>query len=257
MNLHHLPSTLTQVMGDGSDLGVAVRYSWEQPIVLGGAGGTRQALPIIGSQIFLIVNGDTLTDVDLASLSAAHAAANALITLALTPNRMPDRYGGVRLDGRSRVTGFVPRGSKADSFHMIGVQIARAEAFASLPAGCPIRSIGGAYDELIARQPGSIAGFVSEAEFWDIGTVSDYWHTSMAFLAREPNGAWHGRAVRISPGARIIRSVLWDDVTVGAGSVLEECIVTDGVRVPIGGTYRRSVLTVEDGMLRAAPFDTA
>src|SRR5438128_12573924 len=45
LNLHHLPETLTAVVGDGSDLGASVRYSWEQPLVLGSAGGPRLALP--------------------------------------------------------------------------------------------------------------------------------------------------------------------------------------------------------------------
>src|SRR5579863_10125505 len=48
LNLHHLPETLTRVVGDGGDLGVRVRYSWEQPRVLGSAGGPRLALPIVG-----------------------------------------------------------------------------------------------------------------------------------------------------------------------------------------------------------------
>ena len=48
LNLHHLPHTITQLVGDGSDLGVRVRYSWEQP-VLGSAGGPRQALPLLDS----------------------------------------------------------------------------------------------------------------------------------------------------------------------------------------------------------------
>ena len=60
MNLHHLPSTVTAAVGEGQDLGVRVRYSWEHPVVLGTAGGPRQALPLIGSDVFLIVNGDTL-----------------------------------------------------------------------------------------------------------------------------------------------------------------------------------------------------
>src|SRR5450759_5358596 len=45
LNLHHRPETLTAVIGDGSDLGVRARYSWEQPRVLGSAGGPRLALP--------------------------------------------------------------------------------------------------------------------------------------------------------------------------------------------------------------------
>src|SRR6478672_8495534 len=46
MNLHHLPHTLTTLVGDGSDLGMTVRYSWETP-VLGSAGGPRRALPLL------------------------------------------------------------------------------------------------------------------------------------------------------------------------------------------------------------------
>src|SRR5438874_134835 len=34
LNLHHLPETLTAVVGDGADLDARVRYSWEQPVVL-------------------------------------------------------------------------------------------------------------------------------------------------------------------------------------------------------------------------------
>src|SRR5262245_11230860 len=74
VNLHHLPATLTSVLGEGKDLGVRIRYSWEQPVVLGSAGGPRQALDIIGADTFLIVNGDTLTDVDLSALAQVHEA---------------------------------------------------------------------------------------------------------------------------------------------------------------------------------------
>ena len=85
LNLHHLPQTLTGVVGDGSDLGVQVRYSWEQPVVLGSAGGPRHALPMIGpttgpptdNDAFFLVNGDTMTDLDLRALAAAHDASGA------------------------------------------------------------------------------------------------------------------------------------------------------------------------------------
>ena len=72
VNLHYLPHTLTAVLGDGSDLGARVRYSWEQPVVLGSAGGPRQAADIVGADTFWLVNGDTLTDVDLSAMADAH-----------------------------------------------------------------------------------------------------------------------------------------------------------------------------------------
>src|SRR5262249_40920599 len=113
LNLHYLPETLTAIVGDGSDAGVRVRYSWEQPVVLGSAGGPRLALPLIGADTFFIINGDTLTDVNLAAIASAHEQSRALVTLALVPNREFDRYGGVVVDDDSRVTGFAPRGPGA------------------------------------------------------------------------------------------------------------------------------------------------
>ena len=67
-NLHHLPQTVTAVLGDGSDLGARIRYSWEQPKLLGSAGGPRQALDIVGADRFLVINGDTMTDASIADV---------------------------------------------------------------------------------------------------------------------------------------------------------------------------------------------
>jgi mannose-1-phosphate guanylyltransferase len=244
LNLHHVPETLTAVVGDGRDLGARVRYSWEHPRVLGSAGGPRLARPLIGADTFLIVNGDTLTDVNLTDLVDAHAASGALVTLALVPNREFTRYGGVRMGAGGRVSGFVRRGpSAAGSFHYIGVQVAAGRVFDGIQPGDAASSIGGVYDALIASQPDAIRGVVTDAEFWDVGTAADYWRTSNAFLAREgAAGPSIGRRARIDPTARITRSILWDDVEVGPDAVVDECIVTDRVIVPAGATYRRAVL---------------
>jgi NDP-sugar pyrophosphorylase family protein len=253
LNLHHLPATITSVLGDGSDLGARIRYSWEQPIVLGSAGGPRRALPILGADTCLIVNGDTLTDVNVPALTAAHTESDAIVTLALVPNSEPLKYGGVRLDAGSRVTGFVPRGpSAAGSYHFLGVQVAHADAFRRAPADQAINSIGGVYDQLLASRPGSIKGFVTDAAFWDVGTISDYWSTSLAFIE---NGQRRGRNVSVHPTARVGRSILWDDVEVGPNATLEDCIVADRVVVPPGASYRRSALVRTPEGLTVTPFD--
>ena len=59
LNLHHRPETITRVVGDGSALGLRVRYAWE-PTLLGSAGGPRAMLPLLEPASTLIVNGDTL-----------------------------------------------------------------------------------------------------------------------------------------------------------------------------------------------------
>jgi len=256
LNLHHRPETIAAVVGDGRDLGVRARYSWEQPRILGGAGGPRRALPIIGASRFFIVNGDTLTDVPLARLAAAHAASGALISLAVTPNNEPQRYGGIRLGPDNRVTGFARRGREAEgSFHFVGVQIVEAAAFGRLSPDMPAASIGGLYDTLLAERTGSVMGVVFDSPtFWDVGTVEDYWRTSHAWLQHEAPDAWRGKATRIDPGAHVTRSIVWDDVAIPRGCVVHECIIADGAQLPEGGQFNRSIIMASQNGLRVEPL---
>jgi len=257
LNLHHRPESIAAVVGDGSDLGVRVRFSWEHPRVLGSAGGPRLALPLLGESFF-IVNGDTLTDVKLSDMNAAHERSGASVTLALVANVEHERYGGVVMDSDNRVAGFVGRGAAAaQSFHFIGVQIAERAVFQPLAAGEPHATIGGVYDEWIRTRPGSVRGFVVDAPFWDIGTPADYWRTAHAFAARErrPN-AFTGRGCDVHPFARVARSILWDDVKVGPDATIEDCIVTDGVRITGRAAYRRSILVAAPTGVAATPLNT-
>jgi NDP-sugar pyrophosphorylase family protein len=255
VNLHHLPETLTAALGDGSDLGARIRYSWEQPRVLGSAGGPRKALPLIDAETFFLVNGDTLAEVDLEALTAAHVSSGALVTLALVPNRDYERYGGVHVDDGNRVTAFSRRGPESkDSWHFVGVQAVNRSVFASLPDDRPASTVGGVYDELIRGRPGAVQAFRSHASFRDIGTPTDYLDTSVAL---SPDGVSIGARAVIDPSARITESVLWDDVEVGAGSSLNRCIAADGVRIPAGVAYTSKILMLRDGVLTVTPLEPA
>ena len=108
----------------------------------------------------------------------------------------------------------------------------------------PASSIGGVYDALIAAQPGAVRGFVCDAAFWDVGTPADYWRTSLAFAAADGRPtASVGRGARIDPiGARRRGRFCGTMSRSAPARVLDECIVTDGVRVPAGATYRRAIL---------------
>lgn len=241
LNLHHRPETLTRVIGDGSDLGVRVRYSWENPL-LGSAGGPRHALPLLEGDRILLVNGDTLTDVDLDAMLAAHTRSGAQVTMALIPNPRPDQYGGVLLED-DRVVGFTPRTAGARNYHFIGVQIAEAAVFASLPDNQPAESVREVYPRLMRERAGSVRAFVSDASFDDIGTPRDYLETSLALGARQRLGDVQMAAgASIAPSATVSRSILWDDACVEAGASLSECIVTDRVRVPSGTQLIRSIV---------------
>jgi mannose-1-phosphate guanylyltransferase len=61
--------------------------------------------------------------------------------------------------------------------------------------------------------------------------------------------------VHLAPGARVTRSVLWDDVTVGAGAVLTECVVADGVHIPDGAVLTRCAIVRGPRDLEIAKLD--
>jgi len=255
LNLHHLPQTLTRLVGDGAGLGMRIRYSWEVP-VLGSAGGPRRALPLLSNPepripsdlrgTFLIVNGDTLTDVDLTAVIDDHRRSGALVTMAVVPNTEPEKYSGVGVGPDGAFTGWVPRGSREPSYHFIGVQVAEPAAFASVPADTPseVRTL---YPALVAARAGAVRAFRTQASFIDIGTPSDYLETSLLLAARE--GIDTSAGAEISPTARIERSILWDDVIVEDGAMLKDCVVTDGVRVPADTSWHGVTIRVASGEL--------
>lgn len=255
MNLHHCPETITAIVGDGRDLGLAVRYSWELPRILGSAGGPRLALPIVGAPQFFILNGDTLTDLDLHAIAAQHRASGARVTLAVVPNRAFLKYGGVRADRNGDVTGFTARGANAEgTWHFVGVQVVDASVFASLASGEAAQSIGGVYDALLRKQPGSVRVHCGDWEFFDVGSPADYLRTVTAFC---PSGIDIGARSAVDASARVVRSVLWEDVEVGAEASLQDCILTDGVRVPARAIYQRSILMTGDHGLIVTPIESA
>jgi NDP-sugar pyrophosphorylase family protein len=240
LNLHHLPHTLTSRIGDGSALGLPVRYSWETT-VLGSAGGPRRAAPLVGEATFLVVNGDTLCSVDLDRLVAAHRQSGALVTMATTANHEPGKYGGVTASPDGEVTGFVAPGSRTPSQHFVGVQVVEAVAFADVPPDTPWNSTGRLYPALLASRPGAIRTFPAGETFHDIGTPLDYIRTSLALGAAGAAPAGRG------DDTQVVDSVLWDGVTLGPGASLTRCVVTDGVAVPAGVRFSDAILRRADG----------
>ena len=242
-NLHHHPATIAAVLGDGAQFGIRVRYSWEQP-VLGSAGGPRRALPLLtdgGEERFLIVNGDTLTNLDLNALLERHVDSGAVVTMALIRNPAPQRYGGVSVDDDGFVSRFTARGVVTDSYHFIGVQVVEATVFAGLEDGVPAESVGALYPAMMRTDPRSVAAFVSDATFDDIGTAADCLNTSIKLMEIEGDRLVSPSA-EIASTAMLQQTAVWDDVKVGQGARLAQCIVGDRVRIPDGAVYERCAI---------------
>jgi NDP-sugar pyrophosphorylase family protein len=103
VNLHHLGDQIRARMGDGADLGLSVRYSEEKPRLLGTGGGIKRARERLEGGTFVVLNGDTLVDVDLPAVIAEHARSGAVATMLLSEARPERDFGAVRVDDASDV----------------------------------------------------------------------------------------------------------------------------------------------------------
>jgi NDP-sugar pyrophosphorylase family protein len=252
VNLHHRPETITAVTGDGSRFGVRVRYSWEQPL-LGSGGGPARAFSLVDDDELLVVNGDTLTDLDVGAVYAAHRASGALVTLGLIENPRPEKYGGVQLYPHGAVARFTPRGHRPTGWHFVGVQIVRRAVFDEVPSDAPSESVGQIYPRLMADRPGSVRGWIGRGTFEDIGTPSGYLETCLRLSAGDSK-LLIATGARVAAGARLKDTVCWDGAEIAEDTELIQCIVCNGTSVPRGSLYHRSVLMPAD-LMPLAPGD--
>lgn len=250
LNLHHRAESITGIVGDGSTLGLDVRYSWETTI-LGSAGGPARAVPLLESDRFLIVNGDTLADVDLTAIAARHVDSNALVTMAVVDGRA--QYNGVIAEPSGVVRGF---GREPGAFHYLGVQAVNASVFAGVDPGVKSETVHGIYPALIASRPGAVRIFHTAAEFFDIGSPRDYLETAITLAKREGRPLDRGQGCVVAPDAALSNTILWDRVTVGAGAQLTDCIVADEVTVPPGARYSQCSLVMRQNELTAWNLDS-
>lgn len=248
LNLHHLAESITSVVGDGARFDLTVRYSWETAI-LGSAGGPARAIPLLESDRFLIVNGDTLANVDLRALTVQHIETNALVTMAVVDGR--PGYNGVIADANGMVRGF---GRDPGACHFIGIQAVNASVFAGVDPAVKSETVHGIYPTLAAARVGAIRTLHTDAEFFDIGSPRDYLDTAITLAGRERRPLDRGTGCSVAADAVLSESILWDRVSIGAGARLSRCIVADDVNVPAGAEFSQCSLVMRENKTVATPF---
>src|ERR671933_402600 len=107
MSCGHLADGVRRVLGDGSKIGLRLRYI-EEPRPLGTGGALKYAEDLLDER-FLMLNGDVLTDIDVSAQIEQHARTGAVGTLALVPVEDPRAYGLVRLTDERAVREFVEK----------------------------------------------------------------------------------------------------------------------------------------------------
>src|SRR5713226_4849504 len=92
VNVHFFPDAIMNYFGDGSSLGVSIRWSRERELA-GTAGGTKLLEEFWGGESILVTSGDGLHDVDLTAVAEQHVRTGVLATLVVKPVDDPSAYG--------------------------------------------------------------------------------------------------------------------------------------------------------------------
>ncbi len=166
--------------GDGAGWGVRIDYSVEdQPLGTGGA--LRLADPLIDDGPFLLLNGDSFFDIDLAGLMRAHAANLArdprcLGTLALAEVADARAYGTVALAADCRVLRFDEKADQTSvfpSFINAGIYGLQKSVNKYAPAAERVSLERDVFPAILADQQ-SMYGYPASGFFVDIGTPAGY-----------------------------------------------------------------------------------
>ena len=233
-NLHHFPDSIREHFGE------RLSYHYE-PELLGTAGGVRACARFLGDEPFLVISGDSLTDIDLQALVATHARRGGIATLAV--KQVPDtrEFGVVLHDRDGRVTGFQEKPDPEEALSELGncgIYMFEPAIFDYFPER-PF--VDWAQDVFPALLAGDVPFYIHEVgEYWnDIGSLSELRRATFAALEGELDLQVEGREV--SPGVIVAGSsplgadteldgAAWigHDVNIGAGVRLMGPVVLGG-----------------------------
>jgi NDP-sugar pyrophosphorylase family protein len=102
INAHHLAGRLESALGTGASLGIRITWAPE-PTLLGTGGPLVPLKDFLGAGSFVIANSDTILDLDVAAVIAAHRDRGALVTIVLASPGNLDYYSRIELDADLRV----------------------------------------------------------------------------------------------------------------------------------------------------------
>jgi len=267
MSCGFLAGSVRDVLGDGSALGIRLRFV-EEPEPLGTAGALKLAEPMLDER-FLMLNGDVLTDIDLGAQIAQHERTGARATLALVPVDDPSAYGVVILEPDRAVRDFVEKpgpGEVDSNLISAGAYVLEREVLGLVAAGRNVSIEREVWPRLIGD---GLYGFPSESYWLDIGTPARYLQGTFDIIegnvqtaVRERLGSnWLavddgaeilGRAIPpavIERGAHVAADahvgslvVLGERVSVGAGSTVERAVILQGTRIGQGCELRDCIV---------------
>jgi mannose-1-phosphate guanylyltransferase/phosphomannomutase len=203
INLHHLASAIEEALGDGSGLGLRITYSYERE--LAGTGGPLAILrDYFGDERFVMLNCDTIMDLDLTGVIGFHRRREALATFVLRGGGDPDAYSRIECesDGRIRrmrlLTGrargifedYPPSLDSAvavalEPYMYCGVMVAEPAVLAAITRQPPFSLMSDLFAPMLAGGE-SLYGFVHDGFFRTVDDLDGYSDLRSEFSAASP-----------------------------------------------------------------------
>jgi NDP-sugar pyrophosphorylase family protein len=260
VNLHHQPQSVIDALGDGGRFGVDIRYTVEQPAILGTAGALDHARSELERDTFVIVNGKIISDIDIGEAIEAHKRSGAIATMVLKPNHKREKFTVVyTTDGH--IDHFGPHAEPVgeaelrDTDHEIvtplmftGIHICEPEILDLIPRGVFSDTVTDIYIPYI-KGGGKIAAHVAEGEWHELSTIPRYLDISLAMMGT--CDIHFGRNCTLGGAASLRDSIIWDNVKIGDGATLYRTILADGVVIEPGAHFENAAIVRAD-MVRAA-----
>lgn len=267
-NLHWFPDVVKSSLGDGSKLGIDLSYAYEEEL-LGTAGGVRNVSEFLtggGDDVFVVLAGDALTDIDLGALVAAHRAGGGVATLAVKQVDDVSQYGVIVTDSDGRVQGFQEKPDPAEALSNLCncmIYAFSPEIFDYFPDPDPVDFANDVFPALLSHD---VPFHVHEIDtYWnDIGTLPEYINGNLDALggavAIDLEGELHegettlpggvevngpvliGDDVEIGEGANLVGPmVIGAGSRIGAGARLQEAVLLPGAEIAVGGILARGI----------------
>ena len=228
LSLGYRPDAFLDAYPDGTCAGVELVYAVE-PEPLDTAGAVRFAAEQAGiDDTFVVVNGDVLTDLDLARLWSFHRESGAEGTIALTPVDDPSRYGVVPIDDAGRVLEFVekpPPGTAPTNWINAGTYVLEPSVLSRIAADRRVSIERETFPAIVASQ--GLYAMQSDAYWIDAGVGPTYVQAQLDLV--------EGRR-------RATARAIADDAALAAGAVVERSIAMHGAVVEHEAIVRESVL---------------
>ena len=244
LSLGYRPDAFIDAYPDGVCAGVVLHYAVE-PDPLDTAGAVRFAALSAGiDDTFIVVNGDVLTDLNVAELWEFHKSHGAEGTIALTPVEDPSRYGVVPIDDNGRVIEFVEKpapGTAPTNWINAGTYVLEPSVLDRIASDRKVSIERETFPAMVADE--SLFALHSDAYWIDAGTPDTYLRAQLDLIdGIRANEIAVLPSDEIDSSALVENSVLGADVVIGNGTIVRNSILMDGVTIGPGVRIHDSII---------------